>query len=202
MFTGFVRDITARKRAEEAIRFQAQLLDTVEQAVVATDAHGIIIYWNRFVETLYGWSAAEAVGRYVVDLTPAPTAHAEAEQILARLRAGQSWSGEFLVQRRDGTTFPALVTDTPVYDDAGNVIAIVGVSLDITERKQAEERGHFLAAASAVLASSLDDATILENLARLPCPASPTGASSTWSRPVAPFGGPPWRTSTLQRWSC
>ncbi len=170
MFTGFVRDITARKRAEEAIRFQAQLLDTVEQAVIATDADGIIIYWNRFAETLYGWSAPEALGRYVVDVTAAPTSQAEAEQILARLRAGQSWSGEFIVQRRDGTTFPTLVTDAPVYDDAGNVIAIVGVSLDITERKQAEETAHFLAAASAVLASSLDDATILENLARLAVP--------------------------------
>ena len=63
--TGLVvvfRDITERKRAEEEIRFQAHLLDAVEQAVIATDLNGTIIFWNSFAETLYGWSAAEALG--------------------------------------------------------------------------------------------------------------------------------------------
>jgi PAS domain S-box-containing protein len=59
----FTRDITEVKRAEvereraaSALRFQAQLLDTVEQAVIATDTQGTITYWNSFAEKLYGWS--------------------------------------------------------------------------------------------------------------------------------------------------
>ena len=50
----FTRDVTERKRAEEAVRFQARMLDTVGQAVVVTDPDGTIIYWNHFAETLYG----------------------------------------------------------------------------------------------------------------------------------------------------
>jgi signal transduction histidine kinase len=74
------------------------------------------------------------------------------------------------VQRRDGTTFPALVTNAPVSDAAGTVVAIVGVSFDITERKRAEEASRFLSEASAVLASSLDDITVLHQLAQLAVP--------------------------------
>jgi PAS domain S-box-containing protein len=170
VFTGFVRDLTVRKQAEEAVRFQAHLLDTVEQAVLATDVAGTIIYWNRCAETLYGWTATDVLGRNVLDVTPTSATLEQAAAILARLRAGESWSGEFEVQRRDGTTFPALVTNAPVCDAAGTVVAIVGVSLDITERKRAEEASHFLAEASAVLASSLDDVTVLHQLAQLAVP--------------------------------
>lgn len=135
-----IRDITKRKQAEEAIRFQSHLLDTVEQAVIATDVSGIIIYWNRFAEKLYGWPAAEITGHNIIEVTPTQAANDEAAKIMSRLQAGQSWSGEFKVRRRDDTTFPAFITNTPIYDNAGTMIGIVGVSNDITGRKRAEER--------------------------------------------------------------
>ncbi|MGB8507257.1 MAG: PAS domain S-box protein [Pyrinomonadaceae bacterium] len=135
-------DISERKRAEEAINFQAHLLDTVEQSVIATDLNGTVTYWNHFAERLYGWTASEAVGRNIVEVTPAETTQAQAAEIMARLTAGESWSGEFTVRRRDGTTFPAMVTDTPIYDDERKLIGIVGVSVDVTERKRAEEDLH------------------------------------------------------------
>ena len=136
---GIGRDITAWKRAEDDLRFQAQLLNTVGQAVIATNLDNQVIYWNRFAETLYGWSAGEAQGRNIVDLTPADTSREQAAEIMAYLQSGESWSGEFIVQRKDGTTFPALVTDTPIVDEKGALIGVIGVSIDITERKQAEE---------------------------------------------------------------
>jgi PAS domain-containing protein len=58
---------------------------------------------------------------------------------MRHVRDGTSWSGEFAVQHRDGTIFQVLVTDSPVYDAEGNVIGIVGVSQDITERRKADE---------------------------------------------------------------
>lgn len=140
------RDITARKQAEEQLQFQARLLDTVEQAVIAVDQAGTVTFWNRFAETLYGWSAAEALGRNIMDLTVPAVAQEQAQEIMAWLRAGETWTGEYLVQRRDGTTFPALVTDTPIRDADGNFIGNVGLSIDITARKQAEkERERLLA---------------------------------------------------------
>ena len=69
--SAYLRDISERKQAEEEIRFQAHLLDAVEQAVIATDLEGTIIYWNSFAERLYGWSAAEALNANIMDITPA-----------------------------------------------------------------------------------------------------------------------------------
>jgi PAS domain S-box-containing protein len=132
-------NITARKLAEEATRFRSHLLDTVEQAVIATDLSGTITYWNHFAEKLYGWPAAEIVGRNIMEVVLPQSTHEQASEVMSRLQAGQRWSGEFTVRRRDGTTFRAFITDTPIYNTEGTMIGIVGVSSDITERKHAEE---------------------------------------------------------------
>src|ERR687898_1192930 len=132
-------DITGRKNAEEQIRFQARLLDAVGQAIIATNPQGRIIYWNRAAEELYGWSKEEVMDRPIVEVTPSQELLERAEEIMSELRAGRSWSGEFMVQRKDGSTFPAMVTDTPVHDEQGNLAGIIGVSTDITEIKKMEE---------------------------------------------------------------
>ena len=132
-------DITGHKSTEEQIRFQARLLDAVGQAIIATNPQGRIIYWNRAAEELYGWPKEEVMGRPIVEVTPSEQMLVRAEEIMSELRAGRSWSGEFVVQRKDGSSFPAMVTDTPVHDEQGNLAGIIGVSTDITEIKQMEE---------------------------------------------------------------
>jgi PAS domain S-box-containing protein len=129
---------TERERVASAVRFQAQLLDTVEQGVIATDASGTITYWNNFAEKLYGWTAAEVLGQSILEVMPTGATREQAAEIMSRVAAGESWAGEFAVQRKDGTTFPAMVTDTPIFDEAGKVVGVVGVSVDITARKRAE----------------------------------------------------------------
>ena len=126
--------------AEERLRFQAQLLDAVGQAIIATDLQGKIVYWNRCAQQLYGWSAREAMGRVVHELLVPEQCREKAEGIMSRLRTGETWSGEFAVRRKDGTPLSVEVTDTPVRDDGGDLVGIIGVSTDITERKGAEER--------------------------------------------------------------
>jgi PAS domain S-box-containing protein len=135
----FTQGITERKQAEVKTRFQADLLGAVGQAVIATDLEGRITYWNRSAQDLYGFSAEETMGRFVVDVIPSEAYRERAEQIMLQLRAGRNWSGEFEVRRKDGTTFPAMVTDTPVRDEQGNLVGIIGISTDITERKLAEQ---------------------------------------------------------------
>lgn len=135
----YLRDITDRKQAEEEIGFRAHLLDTVEQAVIATDLEGKVIFWNSFAESLYGWSKSEAVGSNILDLIPAESMREKAAEILSQVKRGDSWSGEFQLKKKDGSVFPAMVTDSPIFSEQGELIGIVGVSVDITERKRSEE---------------------------------------------------------------
>jgi PAS domain S-box-containing protein len=130
----------ARPAAEVlSAAYLVQLLDAVEQAVVATTPEGEIVLWNRCAERLYGWPAAEALGRNVLDVAPAQMSREQAAAIMDELRAGRAWSGEFTVRRRDGGAFQAWVADAPVLDADGRLIGIVGVSSDLTA-KQATER--------------------------------------------------------------
>ena len=132
-------DVTERRKAEESIRFQAHLLNTVEQSVIAIDLDGTVVYWNRFAQHLYGWTAAEAVGRRAADLITSKADSGQAAEIMKRLHAGNGWSGEFPVQNKSGASFPAYVSNSPINDADGKLIGFVGVSIDITERKKAEE---------------------------------------------------------------
>jgi PAS domain S-box-containing protein len=134
------RDLTERITAtDESLSFQAHLLDTVEQSVIATDLDGIVTYWNQFARKLYGWTAQEAIGRQIIELTTPEMMAEQALEIMSHLRLGESWAGEFNVQRRDGTTFPVQIINSPISDGKGKLIGIVGVSIDITERKRQED---------------------------------------------------------------
>ncbi|HXQ78130.1 MAG TPA: PAS domain S-box protein [Gemmatimonadaceae bacterium] len=137
---GAMTDVTEKSRSEAAIRFQAELLNAVQQAVVATDPEGLVIFWNKFAEKLYGWAAEEAVGKQIEELTPSPFLRDHAGEIVERGTAGESWTGEFLVQGKSGKAFPALLTASPVRDRHGSVLGYVRVSIDLTERRNLEEQ--------------------------------------------------------------
>ena len=137
---GYVRDITETKKAVDKIRFDAELLNTVGQSVIATDSNGVVIYWNNAAEKIYGWSSAETMGKCIINLIPAQQSIEMAEEIMKELMRGNSWTGEFLVNRKDGTVFPAHVTNSPIFDNQGKIIGIIGVSMDISERKKSTEK--------------------------------------------------------------
>jgi two-component system, NarL family, sensor histidine kinase UhpB len=129
-----------RKKAEELIRFKANLLKAVGEAVIATDLAGTVLYWNYAAENIYGWQASEAMGRNIMEITPAGQSVEEAAAIMLQLQQGRSWSGECMVQRKDGTRFPAYVSDSPFFDQEGKLSGIIGISYDLTGQKEAEAR--------------------------------------------------------------
>src|SRR5690349_6331674 len=116
---------------EEEIRFRSEILDAVGQAMIATDLDGRIIYWNHAAEGLFGWTEAEMIGQQARMLVP-PDQADYAELILERLSAGEIWSGEFLVRRKDGTLFTAYASDALLRDRSGAVVGIVGLLTDLT----------------------------------------------------------------------
>lgn len=123
----------------EQIRDQSMYLRAVKVAVVATDLAGTVTYWNPFAEELYGWSMQEVVGRNIMDLTVSSETAERAKQHMEWVKAGRTWEGEFQVRRKDDSYLTAFVTLSPVFDEGGVAIGIVGVSQDVSGRKQAEE---------------------------------------------------------------
>ncbi|WP_127846761.1 PAS domain S-box protein [Psychroflexus aestuariivivens] len=130
---GAMTDITDQKIAEEENRFKANLLSMVGQAAIATDLDGVVNYWNKAAETIYGWKQEEALGKNIMQLTTPETDAEGALQIMNLLKKGESWTGEFKVQKKDGTLFPALVTNSPIYDEHNVLSGIIGISSDITQ---------------------------------------------------------------------
>ncbi|QNN54140.1 PAS domain S-box protein [Nocardioides mesophilus] len=105
-------------------------LDALGQAVITTDVQGTVVYWNPAAEDLYGWTAEEAVGRNIAELSVPDVAQEIAEDIMAALRNGVAWSGGFPCRRKDGSMFPALVTDAGIHRD-GELVGIIGVSTNL-----------------------------------------------------------------------
>ena len=135
-----------KKKAEEQLRqqqeqnrFKASLLATVGQAVVATDLNGLVTYWNNAAEKIYGWTEEEAIGNNIIGLTPVSFPKKKGNEIMEYLKRGDSWSGEILAKKKDGSVFPAFLTDSPVRNQQGEMTGIIGVSTDISERKKTEE---------------------------------------------------------------
>jgi PAS domain S-box-containing protein len=156
--------------AEEKLRFQAQLLNAAEQPILAVDLTGRIIFWNRFAEALYGWTIDEVQGRNIAEVLAAPLLMESARASMGQLQRGEGWSGEFLVQRRDGTTFMAHVSAALIHSERRTLISIVGISRDSTEQQQLQEANRLLAEASALLIDALDYEAPLTTLAQLAVP--------------------------------
>jgi PAS domain S-box-containing protein len=117
----------------------ARVLHAVGAAIIVTDLTGEIIFWNEAATDLFGWSAGEAIGANSIDLTVTGARAPDSEAIMDQLRAGRPWSGEFMLRDRRGRSFPALVTDTPIFDETGQLCAIVGVSVDLTAQRNTED---------------------------------------------------------------
>ena len=134
-------NITERKLAEEEeVSQKAFMLNSVGESVIATDPGGNIQYMNKEAEELYGFRLEEIKGSNIVNVIPSTSTREQAKEIMTKLSEGKIWQGEFEVYRTDGTEFLAHVTDTPIIDDNGQMIGIIGVSYDVTERKIEEEK--------------------------------------------------------------
>lgn len=158
------------QRAQEAIRFQARLLDAVGQAVIATDQRGRIIYWNGPATTLFGVSAASARGRPITDVMPDPPGGRLGT--LDRMRRGVGGSGEVEVNRVDGSAVTVMYHDAPIRDDdEGRPTGLVRIIADMTRRKQVERAQRLLADAASALAASMDYEATVRSVARLCVPS-------------------------------
>jgi PAS domain S-box-containing protein len=154
-------EIAERRRAEAQLRYQAQLLATVKDAVIATDEHLVITAWNPAAEALYGWQAGEVVGRPIVEVLQTEYDGTTREAVLqAALETGE-YRGEVRQRRKDGSPVPIESTVRALRDANGRPMGLVGVNRDITERKRAEESLREAQAHTESVLASVADAHIL-----------------------------------------
>lgn len=121
------------------MRYQAELLGRVGQAIAAARLDNTLIYWNNAAAKLYGWSAEEAIGRDAAERIAVSDAPEAAAARAAALQRGDDWAGDTLVRCRDGAWLPISYTVTPLNDEHGARAGWVSIATDLTEHRRAEE---------------------------------------------------------------
>ena len=129
-------EVIERTKADARIQFQARILAVVQQAVVATGKGGVILYWNRFAEWMFGWTEGEVRNQTLAKVTGFTSEAARTG--LSGFGAVKGWTGEVKAIRRDGSSVPAYLTCSPIWRADGSVAGFVYTFIDITDRKSAE----------------------------------------------------------------
>jgi len=132
------QDISKRKKAEEEIAYQANILAQVNDAVVATDEHFIIKSWNAAAERIYGWKAEEVIGFQAEKVFQTEFFNTTREEVILRMRENLEFFEEVTQNRKDGTLVDVEAHTVAMRDKAGQVTGFISVNREITERKQAE----------------------------------------------------------------
>ncbi len=163
------RDVSERRRAEAAIRESREWLATtvrsIGDAVIATDAHGRITLMNPIAQQLTGWVEEQALGAplesvfYIVNEDTRKRLQNPVDKVLA---TGQTvgLANHTVLIAKDGTEWPLDDSGAPIRDVQGNIIGVVLVFREVTERRRTEET---LRRLSAIVESS-DDAIIGKTL--------------------------------------
>lgn len=132
--------VTAHKRDEDAKARLAAIVESSDDAIVSKNLDGTITSWNRGAESIFGYTAEEAIGQPVTILIPEDRANEE-PSILRRIRAGEKIDHyETIRRRKDGTLLNISLTVSPIVNATGQVVGASKIARDITERKHAEVR--------------------------------------------------------------
>lgn len=131
-------DIIENERMERATALLSAIVDSSDDAIISKNLDGIITSWNKSAERLFGYTAAEAVGRSTSMLIPSDRLDEE-PKILEQLRRGERVSHfETIRRRKDGSLLDISLTISPIKDSFGRVIGASKIARDITERRLAE----------------------------------------------------------------
>lgn len=167
---------TIQQAQFDQLSFQASLLKQVCNAIIATDLQGSITHWNFYAEKLYQWQAAEVMGKEILavlkPMQDQAKGQAIARQMVSQVFKSELWEGELILHRKDGSQFWAEVKNTVLRDDRDRPIGFVGISVDITERKQAQSA---LAHQAVILHSQAKYRSIFENATEGIFQTSPDG---------------------------
>lgn len=138
-YQGIVVDITERVKYKEAIERLALIVDSSQDAIISKDLEGTILTWNPAAESLYGYSADEAIGKPISMVIP-PDRHEEYFALFRQVKLGKTVPRfETVRVRKDGSEVNVSLTISPIRDRTGKIRGASAIARDITESKKAEE---------------------------------------------------------------
>jgi PAS domain S-box-containing protein len=139
-FIGTVLDITDIKAAEEQSAKLAAIIQSSDDAIISKTFDSMITSWNTAAERIFGYTAAEMIGKSIYKLIPEELHHEE-PQIIARLTSGERIQHyETKRKTKDGRLIDVSLTISPIRDRQGNIIGLSKIARDITEKKLDETR--------------------------------------------------------------
>ncbi|TVO70453.1 sensor domain-containing diguanylate cyclase [Sedimenticola selenatireducens] len=133
-------DITAQKKTEETLQKLSLAVTHSPVLTVITDPDGVIEYVSPIVEKITGYTAEEVIGNTPRLFKSGRTDIAVYESLWQAIKNKQSWQGEIENRRKDGRCYWEHISIAPVLNDNNELIAFVGSSTDITERKHLEQK--------------------------------------------------------------
>jgi PAS domain S-box-containing protein len=128
-----------RKRVEEQLRYQADLVENVSDAVISTDLDFNIKSWNKAAENIYGWQTDEVIGKPLIEVIKTEYPYDRREQVLEQFFAEGEWKGEVIQKGKGDVSVNILASVSLLKDGAGKPVGTVALNRDITERKRVEE---------------------------------------------------------------
>ncbi len=131
-----MRDVTARKAAEAQLRKLSLAVEQSTQSILITDCQGRIEYVNQSFERITGYRSADAMGRHPSFLGCDSNPEESIAGLWATLRSGESWHGELINRRTDGSTYTALLTAVPLRQSDGRISNYLQLHDDISEQKR------------------------------------------------------------------
>ncbi|UCF71084.1 MAG: PAS domain S-box protein [candidate division WOR-3 bacterium] len=126
-----------RARVHDVLKYQADLLDDVSDAIISTDLQFRIISWNKAAERMYGWKAQEVIGKTISDITHIKYPHDKIADVVERFFEEGFWNGEVMQRHKDGRPIDVLASVSIINDGNGKPVGAVAVNRDITARKRA-----------------------------------------------------------------
>ena len=139
--TGYLsinHDFTEKKKTEDKLLFQADILSRVQDAIIANDEKFKIIYWNKMAEKMFGWTEKEVLGKDTGELLQTKIENSSRSIGLNKLLKEGHFTGEVCNLRKDNTYIPVEINSKVSYNENGDMTGVLSSVRDISERKQNE----------------------------------------------------------------
>lgn len=142
---GYLSDITARVESEKTMRLQACIFENSEESILITGADRRILSVNPAFSKITGFQASEVIGQSQEFLRSDKHPASFYADLWAQVEQVGNWQGDIWCRRKSGEDFPGWASISLVKNREGQISHYFSMFTDITERKRAEERIHYLA---------------------------------------------------------